>query len=98
MRALVCCLMLLALCRIGAAATQFEELSPDQWPKTVSEAVARIVARMTEEDKAVVRQTPREDLIKFHRFWGMGIRNTYGLWRGNRELSISACGQFLPPR
>ena len=34
----------------------------------------------------MIRDTAREDLIKFHHGWGMGIRNDFGLWRGNDEL------------
>jgi hypothetical protein len=58
----------------------------EQWPKTVKEAVAKILSTMKEADKETVRRTPKQDLIKHHHGWGTGIRNEFGLWRGNVEL------------
>jgi len=29
---------------------------------------------------------PEEQLIRFHHGWGTGIRNEFGLWKGNKEL------------
>jgi hypothetical protein len=56
------------------------------WPKTVDEAVTRILSTMPEKDKKTVRDTPKGDLILFHHGWGTGIRNSFGLWRGNHAL------------
>ena len=56
------------------------------WPKTVAEAVKVLIAELPEEERTMIRDTAREDLIKFHHGWGMGIRNDFGLWRGNDEL------------
>jgi hypothetical protein len=39
--------------------------------------------------KKTVKETPREDLIKYHHGWGTGIRNNFGLWRGNNSLMQS---------
>ena len=41
---------------------------------------------MAEKDKQTVRDTPKDKLILFHHGWGSGIRNSFGLWRGNRAL------------
>ena len=41
---------------------------------------------MKDSDKKQVRETKREDLILFHHGWGTGIRNEFGLWRGNTNL------------
>jgi hypothetical protein len=60
------------------------------WPKTVDEAVATILADMKDAHKARVRDTKKEDLILFHHGWGTGIRNEFGLWRGNTNL-MAAC-------
>ena len=60
------------------------------WPKTINEAVTRLLAEMTDEDKAHVRGRKKEDLILFHHDWGMGIRNDFGLWKGNTNL-IADC-------
>jgi hypothetical protein len=49
------------------------------WPSTVQEAVDWIIESMCEADKEVVRNTPEDQLWKFHCLWGMGIRNGFGL-------------------
>ena len=59
----------------------------------VDAVVADILAGLSERDKETLRRTKREDLIRFHHGWGTGIRNYYGLWRGNKELLRSACGR-----
>ena len=74
-----------------------ELLGPDKWPTSVTETVRDIVQRMAEKDKEIVRTTKKEDLIKFHHGWGTGIRNHYGLWRGNDKLTLSACGKPCHP-
>jgi hypothetical protein len=97
MRTLVCALSLWVTASFGTASAQTEVLGPDQWPKTMSEAVEQITSGMKEEDKALIRRTSRNDLVLFHFSWGMGIRNAYGLWRGNRDLLVSACGRPCHP-
>ncbi len=56
------------------------------WPLTVADAVAKILAETSELDKAMLRLTKEADLIRYHFGWGMGIRNSFGLWRGNNAL------------
>jgi hypothetical protein len=56
------------------------------WPKTLDEAVTRILSTMPEKDRKIVRDTAEDDLIQFHHGWGTGIRNSFGLWRGNKAL------------
>ena len=63
------------------------------WPKTVDEAVTRLLADMKDADKARVRDTKKEDLIIFHHGWGTGIRNEFGLWRGNTNLMADCHAQ-----
>jgi hypothetical protein len=70
-------------------------MTEDAWPATVDEAVTRLLAGLSADDKARVRATPAEDLILFHHGWGTGIRNAFGLWRGNRAL-LEACGGGHP--
>jgi len=62
-----------------------------QWPKTVEEAVDQLLSSMSDEDKQTVKNTPESELIQYHFGWGTGIRNEFGLWRGNEELLVS-CG------
>jgi hypothetical protein len=60
------------------------------WPKTVDEAVTSILADMKDADRTRIRDTKKEDLISFHHGWGTGIRDEFGLWRGNTNL-MTAC-------
>ncbi|MGC4114496.1 MAG: hypothetical protein QM765_07770 [Myxococcales bacterium] len=62
------------------------------WPKTVDEAARQIAEALSQEDRARVAKTKREDLILFHHGWGTGIRNELGLWRGNEAL-LRSCGK-----
>ena len=39
-----------------------------------------------------MRTTPKDQLIQYHSDWGMGIRNSLGLWRGNEKL-LESCGK-----
>jgi hypothetical protein len=63
----------------------------DTWPTTVDEAAKRIAVELDDESKARVRTTRKDQLIQFHHGWGMGIRNSLGLWRGNDRL-LESCG------
>jgi len=71
---------------------QKDTLGADEWPTTLDAVVKDILASLPDEDKEIVRKTKRNDLIMFHHGWGTGIRNYYGLWRGNDKLIESACG------
>lgn len=64
----------------------------DTWPTTVDQAARQIVSVLDDESKTRVRTTKKDDLIQYHLGWGMGIRNSLGLWRGNEKL-LESCGQ-----
>lgn len=70
---------------------------PAAWPTTVREAVQDFLSHASFLTKARIRFTAREDLIGFHFGLGMGIRNRYGLWRGNSALILSACSRMCHP-
>jgi hypothetical protein len=70
-------------------------MTQEKWPATLDEAVNQIVSQLSDEDKARVRKTQRDDLIMFHLGWGTGIRNAFGLWRGNKAL-LESCGGGHP--
>jgi hypothetical protein len=70
-------------------------MAEEELPKTVEEAVNRILAGMDDADKTHVRETPRDKLILFHHGWGTGIRNAFGLWSGNTAL-LASCGEGHP--
>lgn len=74
-----------------------EDLGPDKWPETVEAATKMIISRLPEKDRLLVKNTRKEDLIQYHHGWGTGIRNYYGLWRGNKKLMLSACGKPCHP-
>lgn len=61
----------------------------EDWPKTYEEAVYNIINKLNDDTKAEILETKYEKLIGFNRLWGMGIRNNFGLWRGNHELMQS---------
>jgi len=81
--------MLLTGCESRREVAQVD--SREAWPRTVDEAVARLTSQMSAEAKRYVVTRPEEDLILFHHGWGTGIRNEFGLWRGNTEL-LASCG------
>ena len=60
-------------------------------PRTIDQAVARLISEMNDADKRRLRKTQKGSLISFHDVWGTGIRNQFGLWRGNTNL-MAACG------
>ena len=67
------------------------------WPTTVDAAVENILSGMDEENQDRVRKTREEDLYRYHHGWGTGIRNAFGLWKGNKALLIDACGAECHP-
>jgi hypothetical protein len=67
-------------------------------PKTVDEAVALLVGRLSDKDKTLVRSLPEEELTeRLHFTLGMAIRNDLGLWGENTDL-LKSCGSEHPPR
>ncbi len=68
---------------------------PATWPLTLDAAVERLLNRMSEADKQRVEDTPSDKLIRFHMGWAAGIREEFGLWRGNTQL-LASCGAPHP--
>ena len=64
-----------------------------EWPLTVDDAVTKILAQMSESDKAAIREKKKSELIEYHFSLGMGIRNSFGLWSSNRSL-LADCHAF----
>ena len=62
-------------------------------PKTLTEAVERLLSELSDDDKKLIAEMPEEDLDQFHMTWGTGIRNSW-LW-GNKKL-LESCGTLLP--
>ena len=61
------------------------------WPTTIDQAVDRILAKLTETEKAAIRKTPDEDLDVLNFSLDAGIGNECGLWDGNTAL-LASCG------
>ena len=65
-----------------------------EYPRTVQEAVKRLLLELSDWDKLAIRNTSEEDLAMLHMTLGNYIRNEFGLWRNNMEL-LRGC---LPER
>ncbi|MEI8186976.1 MAG: DUF6794 domain-containing protein [Chlorobiaceae bacterium] len=63
-----------------------------QWPRTIDDAVERIMSFMSEEEKNELRNTHEKELVNFHFGLGWIIRNKFGLHEGNDSL-LKACAR-----
>ena len=62
---------------------------------TVHDVVQDILKTLSDKGKATIKNTPKRELSNFHHGWGTGIRNQYGLWRGNEAL-LKDTGRWHP--
>lgn len=70
-----------------------------EWPKSIEEAVDRLLKLLSKEDVQSLKNAKEEDLIKYHFSLGALIRNEFGMWKGNDEL-LKSCmkkRQFAHP-
>lgn len=58
---------------------------------TYEGVVADIVSKLDDEGRALLRKTPKDDLIQFHFGWGRNIRNEYHLW--SNEALVKSCAK-----
>jgi hypothetical protein len=67
------------------------------WPKTVNEAVTIIKNQwLSDEDRLMLLQQPKNHVLStLHHGFGTGIRNNFGLWKGNDQL-MKSCDQSHP--
>ena len=70
----------------------FSGQGTEDFPKTLDEAVNRTINGLSDENKLYIRSVPKSYLIIFHRGWGRGIRNAYGLWQNNYQL-LESCAK-----
>lgn len=56
------------------------------WPLTVEQAVDHIIGGSAPHDLDYLAFLPQDALGGFHHTWGQGIRNGFGLWKGNTAL------------
>ena len=62
-------------------------------PKNVGEAVDQVIRMMDAESLKRLRGMAEADIVELHFGLGMWIRNTFGLWSGNRVL-LEDCAAF----
>jgi hypothetical protein len=62
-------------------------------PKTVDDAVKRLIARMPLKFKVNLSNMDEGELINLHFTFGAFIRNQFGLWSGNEDL-LNDCRQM----
>ncbi len=65
------------------------------YPKTLLEAVEKLFKELSQEEKEKLRDIKENKLSDMHFALGAYIRNTMGLYQGNKEL-IKACGKQKP--
>jgi hypothetical protein len=58
-------------------------------PKTVEEAVERLISELSLRDKAHIANIREEDLVSLQPFLGHYVRTAFGLWSGNSALMES---------
>lgn len=58
-------------------------------PKTVDEAVERVISDLDLKDKIKIANMDLNDLIKLHTILHVYFKNAFGLWSGNTELLAS---------
>ena len=109
MRHEICIPLLLAALFVAQAnATEIREspakpgscpLALKPLPRSVPQAVDRIVKSIHPELRRTLLGTRRENLVQFQQDWGAGIRNSLCLFAGNNDQLIrDACeGQLCHP-
>jgi hypothetical protein len=68
-----------------------QKLKSDSPPKTIEEAIDRLIKGLSLKDKATIANMEEIDLSTLHFNLGEYIRNHFGLWSGNDDLMTSCC-------
>ncbi|MCB4757301.1 MAG: thioredoxin family protein [Elusimicrobia bacterium] len=63
----------------------------ERWPGTVDEAATWFIEGIDPENKEALKKMSDQEFEEASIFWGMGIRNSYGLWAKNNAL-LQSCG------
>jgi len=64
---------------------------PSKPPKTVDQAVERLISELSFKDKTTIANMAEVELSVLHTTTGEYIRNEFGLWSGNKDLMTSCC-------
>jgi len=65
-----------------------------RYPKSVEEAVAALIENLSIKEKSQIAKMTQEDLPGLHFSLGLGIRNEFGLWAGNKDL-LESCASLV---
>ncbi|WP_119627900.1 DUF6794 domain-containing protein [Methylocaldum marinum] len=69
--------------------------NPENLPRTLEEAVERLLLMLNESEKYKIAAASSADAINFEFSLGAYIRKVCGLWRGNKAL-MASCGALNP--
>ena len=75
----------------GVETRHSKQGKPSTPPKTVEEAVNRLLDELSLKDRTIISNLSEYELINFHINLGEYIRNEFGLWSGNKDLISSCC-------
>ncbi len=64
---------------------------PSKAPKTVDQAVERLISEISLKDKTTIANIAEVELSVLHTSIGEYILNEFGLWSGNEDLMTSCC-------
>ena len=64
---------------------------PSKPPKTVDQAVERLISELSFKDRSTIANMAEFELSVLHTTTGEYIRNEFGLWSGNKDLMTSCC-------
>jgi hypothetical protein len=64
--------------------------APDPPPKTVQEAIQKLVEDLSLKEKATIANMTEDELMNLNAFLGRYILDKFGLWSGNEEL-VESC-------
>ena len=81
-------LLLLTVTSLSVGPMSFGAGESDAPPQTKAEAFKRLNRTLSRQAIEELKSTRRDDLIQYHHGFGTGIRNSFGLWAGNRALAI----------
>ncbi|MCK0170353.1 hypothetical protein MWU53_04705 [Aliiroseovarius sp. S1123] len=84
-------LLLLSILALSSCSVALSE-ERKSWPRTCDAAVEQILAELPEGEQRKLAEFNEDDLIQLHLSFGMGIRNQFGLWAGNWQLTKDCSG------
>jgi hypothetical protein len=73
----------------GVEPGTYATLEPLKPPKTVEQAVERLISELSLKDKTTIASMAEIELSVLHMTIGEYIRNEFGLWSGNMDLMTS---------